>query len=207
MFWRLLFMVAVHPLTTEWVETLRFVKFLRGTKFVKSWIRNDEKQICSLVFHTCHSGKARLWGRFTEEKTQPGLFIRISYDPRPRLDWAAKEEDDSTGFIMALQEWLHDATAAPQQSNPTHCCCHCHVEPIFSSSPSSSSLSTHFCARSTFKALNIIHYNAVHSRLLAECGKCRICTSPPLSSPPAFYWPGATLVTRSQDFKSRGMYF
>ena len=85
MFWRLLFMVAVHPLTTEWVETLRFVKFLRGTKFVKSWIRNDEKQICSLVFHTCHSGRARLWGR-TEEKTQPGLFICISFDAAaPRL--------------------------------------------------------------------------------------------------------------------------
>ena len=72
----------------------------------------------------------------------------------------------------------------PQQSYPTYCCfcifCHCsHVEPIFSCS-----LSNHFCAaRSTFKALNIIHYNAVHSqlRLLVECGKCTICTSPPLS--------------------------
>ena len=72
-----------------------------------------------------------------------------------------------------------------QQSYPTFCGCFCifchcsHVEPIFICS-----LSNLFCAaRSTFKALNIIHYNAVHSqlRLLVECGKCTICTSPPLS--------------------------
>ena len=60
-----------------------------------------------------------------------------------------------------------------------------------------------FCARSTFKALNIIHYNAVHSRLpallLAECGKCRIRT---LLSPLCF-WPGGS---RSHVLKSRGMY-
>ena len=104
---------------------------------------------------------------------------------RRRMTQPASSWHCRSGYMMPAE--------LPQQSYPTYyCCCFCfchcsHVEPIFSSSPSSSSLSTHFCARSTFKALNIIHYNAVHSRLLAECGKCRICTSPPLSSPLAFY--------------------
>ena len=100
----------------------------------------------------------------------------------PRL---SSEEDDSTGFIMGhcRRRSGYMMPAAAPQSHPAYCFCHCcHVEPIFTSSPSSSSsLSTNFCARYTFKALNIIHYNAVHSRHLA-CGMRQVQNlhSPPL---------------------------
>lgn len=85
---------------------------------------------------------------------------------------------------MALQEWLHDARR-PNNHIQLTAAAFAYFATAVTWKPFSAARCQIIFAkpRSTFKALNIIHYNAVHSqlRLLAECGKCTICTSPPLS--------------------------
>ena len=136
------------------------------------------------------------------------LFIRISDDGRPHLDWAVRRRmtQPASSWGIAGGGVVTWCLLLPPQSHPAYCLCRCHVQPIFTSLPSSSSsLSTNFCARYTFKALNIIHYNAVHSRHLA-CGMRQVQNlhSPPLpplqpSTDQVPLWAGAIFLSSKAE--------
>ena len=117
---------------------------------------------------------------------------------RRRMTQPASSWHCRSGYMM-----LTDAAAAPNNQIQLIAAVSVTWNPFSAPSLPPARCQLIFCARSTFKALNIIHYNAVHSRLpallLAECGKCRIRT---LLSPLCF-WPGGS---RSHVLKSRGMY-
>ena len=94
---------------------------------------------------------------------------------RRRMTQPASSWHCRSGYMM-----LTDAAAAPNNQIQLIAAVSVTWNPFSAPSLPPARCQLIFCARSTFKALNIIHYNAVHSRLpallLAECGKCRIRT-------------------------------